>query len=376
MLGTELTIFTLVFREKEQGPAAVAALFIAGALPSIVFSPWAGTIADRFSTRSVIPLFSLIGGIAIFSQTQQLPTWLILILLFISSACGTVVAPTWGKLVRTLAAPEDFSRANGVIQSYFALAMLSGPFVAGYLVTTTGFVWTFLIDGFFTTLIAVMPFLLNVNFKPEKLQPGEKVKVTGGYAQLFNDKFLRALTIMVFAMVLCISVVNVGDIFLLTEQLHANAFIYGLVGAGFALGSLLGGLLAGKLKLSAMTELTVLGAGLGVLSLSGLAVGLAPNYWFVLVIWFFAGMGNAAINSYGVGMMIRAIPMEVQGRTFAAFNGIISTAGIGSQAAAGVILGFVDVRTLFVIAGVLAFTAFATLFPVVFRTQREIIAAA
>jgi MFS family permease len=148
------------------------------------------------------------------------------------------------------------------------------------------------------------------------------------------------------------------------------------VGAGFALGSLLGGLLAGKLKLSAMTELTVLGAGLGVLSLSGLAVGLAPNYWFVLVIWFFAGMGNAAINSYGVGMMIRAIPMEVQGRTFAAFNGIISTAGIGSQAAAGVILGFVDVRTLFVIAGVLAFTAFATLFPVVFRTQREIIAAA
>ena len=30
LLGTELTIFTLVFREKDQGPAAVAALFIVG----------------------------------------------------------------------------------------------------------------------------------------------------------------------------------------------------------------------------------------------------------------------------------------------------------------------------------------------------------
>ncbi len=37
LLGTELTIFTLVFREKDQGPAAIAALFIVGTLPMIIF---------------------------------------------------------------------------------------------------------------------------------------------------------------------------------------------------------------------------------------------------------------------------------------------------------------------------------------------------
>lgn len=369
MLGTEISLFTLVFREKSQGPAAVAALFIAAALPNILLSAWAGTIADRFSTNRVIPLFSVIGGAAILWQTQPHPTWLILLLLFISSTCASVVAPTWSKLTRSLTAEADFSRASGIVQTYFALAMLAGPFVAGFLVSSTGYVWPFIIDGFFTTLIAVMPFVLRVNYTPEKLPAGEKVKSSEGFQHLWANPVLRALTVMVFAMVLCLSVINVGDVFLLTEQLHANAFVYGVVGGGFALGTLLGSVAASKFKVYLKTELRLLGFGLAVLATSGVAVGLAPNYWFVMVVWFLAGLGNATINSYGVGMMIRATPMEIQGRTFAAFNGITSVAGIGAQAAAGVILAFIDVRTLFIVSGFLAFISFITLFPVVVRAQ-------
>jgi MFS family permease len=373
LLGSELTLFTLVFREKEQGPAAVAALFIVGTLPSILMAPVAGTLADRYSTKTLIPIFSLLAGAAVFAQTQKLDTVLILTLLFISNSCASVVAPTWGKLTRTLAAPEDYSRANGVIQTYFSVAMLAGPFIAGSLVASTGFVVTFLIDGIFTTLIALMPFILRVNHIPTDRQEGKKTKLTGGFTHIFQDNFLRALTIMVFAMVLCISVVNVGDVFLLTEKLHADALIYGLVGGCFAVGTLIGSLLFSKIKLSAKQELMVLGGGLGILSLSGVAVGLAQNYWFVMVVWFLAGFGNASINTYGVGMMIRSIPMEVQGRAFAAFNGIISVAGIGSQGFSGVILYTIDVRALFVTAGILAFVSFLCLFPIVYRAQIKVI---
>jgi MFS family permease len=373
LLGSELTLFTLVFREKDLGPGSVAALFIIGTLPAILMAPLAGTLADRYSTRSIIPIFSVVGGVAVFAQTQHLPTWLILTLLFISNSCASVVAPTWGKLTRTLATQEDYSRASGVIQTYFSIAMLTGPFIAGVLVDRTGFVVTFLIDGFFTTFIALMPFILRVNYVPTDRQEGKKTKLTGGFTHIFNDSFLRSLTIMVFAMVLCISVVNVGDVFLLTEKLNANALIYGLVGGCFAVGTLIGSLAAGAIKISPKKELVALSFGLAVLSLSGIAVGLAQSYWFVMVVWFFAGLGNACINTYGVGMMIRAIPMEVQGRAFAAFNGIISVAGIGSQAVAGIILYTIDVRTLFVAAGILACIAFVSLFPIVYREQVKVI---
>jgi len=374
MLGSELTLFTLVFREKEQGPAAVAALFIAGTLPMIIFSPWAGTIADRFSTKQVIPIFSLIGGAAVFCQTQHLATWLILTLLFISNTCASVVAPTWGKLTPTLATKDDIGRAMGTIQTYFSMAMLLGPFVAGLLVSKTGFIATFVIDGIFTTLIAFMPFILKVNHKPEAKEEGEKTKVTEGFIFIFRNKFLRALVIMVFGVVLCMSVINVGDVFLLTNIMKADALIYGLVGGCFAVGTLVCSLIIGARKASPRAELLLLGIGTAVLSLSGLAVGLAPNYWFVMVVWFFAGSANATINTYGVGMMIKAIPHEVQGRAFAAFNAIISIASIGSMSVAGLVIGVFGVREVFITAGILSAISYVILYPTVHIEQSKVIA--
>ena len=375
LLGSELTIFTLVFREKDQGPAAVAALFIVGTLPMILFAPWAGTIADRFSTRTVIPIASVIGGATIFAQSQQLPTYLILTLLFIANTCASVVGPTWGKLTPTLAKKDDIGRAMGTIQSYFSMAGLFGPVVAGFLVAKTGFVVTFLIDGFLTTFIALVPFLINVNHKPQPLEPGEKTSVAAGFKFMMDSPLLRSLVILVFGMVLCMSVVNVGDVFLLTDIMGADSFIYGLVGTGFALGTLIFSAIAGSRKVSPKTELIILGFGMAILSLSGFGVGIAPNYWFIMVVWFIAGMGNATINAYGVGMMIKVTPHEVQGRVFAAFGAIISVASIGSMSVAGYLIGVFGVRNVFVIAGSLAFIAFLVLFPTVYKEQLKLIKA-
>ncbi|MBJ7280386.1 MAG: MFS transporter [Rhodoluna sp.] len=375
LLGTELTIFTLVFREKDQGPAAVAALLIVGTIPVILFSPLAGTIADRFSTRQVIPLASVIGGASIFTLSQPLETWAIWALLFIANSCASVVGPTWGKLTPTLAKKEDIGRAMGTIQSYFSMAGLFGPALAGILVKETGFVATFLIDGFLTTFIAIVPFLIKVNHKPEALKDGEKTDIAQGFKFMMNNPLLRSLVILVFGMVLCVSVVNVGDVFLITNIMGANSFIYGLVGTGFAIGTLLFSSIAGAKKVKPRTELIILGYGMAILSLSGFAVGVAPNYWFIMGVWFVAGMANATINSYGVGMMIKVTPHEVQGRVFAAFGAIISVASIGSMSLAGYLIGAFGVREVFVIAGLLAFIAFVVLFPTVYREQLKLIKA-
>jgi DHA3 family macrolide efflux protein-like MFS transporter len=375
LLGTELTIFTLVFREKEQGPAAVAALFIVGTLPSILFAPISGTIADRFSTRQVIPIASVIGGASIFALSQPLENWAIWLFLFIANSCASVVGPTWGKLTPTLAKKEDIGRAMGTIQSYFSLAGLFGPAVAGILVSQTGFFITFIIDAVVTTFIAFVPFLIKVNHKPEALKAGEKTDIAGGFKFMFQSPLLRSLVILVFGMILCIGVVNVGDVFLVTEILGADAFIYGLVGTAFAVGTLLFSAVAGAKKVKPKTELVILGYGMAILSIAGLAVGLAPNYWVIMVVWFVAGMANATINSYGVGMMIKETPHEVQGRVFAAFGSIIAVASIGSMSVAGLLIGAFGVREVFVISGILAFVAFAVLFPTVYREQTKIIKA-
>jgi MFS family permease len=65
----------------------------------------------------------------------------------------------------------------------------------------------------------------------------------------------------------------------------------------------------------------------------------------------------------------------VQGRVFAAFGSVISVASIGSMSVAGYLIGAFGVREVFVIAGLLAFVAFAVLFPTVYKEQTKIIKA-
>ena len=112
---------------------------------------------------------------------------------------------------------------------------------------------------------------------------------------------------------------------------------------------------------------------MAVLSLMGVAVGLSPNYWVVMVVWFIGGMSNATINSYGVSMMVKETPHEVQGRVFAAFGAVVSVASIGTMSIAGGLIGFFGVREVLVASGALAFIAFLVLFPTVYREQSKII---
>jgi MFS family permease len=373
LLGTELTIFTLVFRDKDFGPAAVAALFIVGTLPMIIFAPWSGTVADKYSTKAVIPIASLIGGAAILAQTLPLDTWAVLALLFVANTCATVVGPTWGKLIPILATKEDLGRAMGTTQTYFSLAGLAGPVVAGFLISQTGFFWTFVIDAVATTFIATVPFLLNVNHQPTKGETGEKTDVAAGFKFLFTNSLLRALVLMIFFMVLAVSVVNVGDVFLITDILGGNAQIYGLVGTGFAIGTLSFSAFAASKKIRQMSELRAVGIGALVLAACTLAVGLAPNYWVVMALWALAGASLAPLNTYGVAMMVKVVPHEVQGRVFAAFGALVSVASIGSMSVAGLLIGALGVREVFVVAGVLSILVVLVLFPSVYREQRKII---
>lgn len=375
-LGTELTIFTLVFREKDQGPLAVALLFIIGTLPMIIFSPWAGTIADRVSTRVAVPIFSVIAGCAVLAQTLQLENWAVFVLLFIANTAASVVGPSWQKLLPVLAAPEDLGRAMGTAQTYFSVAGLLGPSIAGLLVKQTGFFWTFFIDGVATLFIAFVPFLLNINHKPEELKEGETTDIAQGFKFLTGNSLLRSLVIMIFALVLCISIVNVGDVFLITDILGADSLIYGLVGTGFAVGMFLMSAFSSTLKIGLKAQLVIVGAGSICLAACGLLVGVAPNYWVIMGLWFIAGGANAILNTYGVAMMINVVPNEVQGRVFAAFSAITAVASIGSMSMAGFLIDAFGVREIFVISGALSMVAVALLYPSVYREQSKIIAAA
>ncbi|MEY4163942.1 MAG: hypothetical protein RLZZ79_894, partial [Actinomycetota bacterium] len=139
MLGNELTIFALILREKERGAGAVAILFALGTLPLVIFAPWSGYLADRFATKTLVPLAASIQAALVLSLAFISEFWVIGLIIFLSNSFGAVVQTAWATLVPRLSTREDLPRVMGMTQSFFSLAMLAGPAVGGLLVGATGY---------------------------------------------------------------------------------------------------------------------------------------------------------------------------------------------------------------------------------------------
>lgn len=132
----KLLICFLVMRLHDNGASKIY-LPLAGAmltLPFLLFSSWAGHVADRFSKKQVI-IWVKVAEIAImaagFVAFQQRSPRLLLVLLFLMGAQSAFFSPNkYGFLPETLA-PEWLSRGNGQLQMWTFLAIILGTGSAG-----------------------------------------------------------------------------------------------------------------------------------------------------------------------------------------------------------------------------------------------------
>ncbi len=110
MLGSELTVFALVLRERGHGATFVSVLMACGTVSLVVMVPLAGWISDRFSTRQIIPFTSLLQAALIFSIIFQHNMVLLTITIFLSSSCGAIENPSLMALMPTLVTKEDYPK--------------------------------------------------------------------------------------------------------------------------------------------------------------------------------------------------------------------------------------------------------------------------
>ncbi|PYU21821.1 MAG: acyl-[ACP]--phospholipid O-acyltransferase [Acidobacteria bacterium] len=106
-------------------------------MPYVLFSSYAGQIADRVSKRSIIITMKALeialmaaATLAVFSA--QIP--LMLGLLFLEGIHSCFLAPAKEGILPEMLADEDLSRANGLLQLTIYSMIVAGPAAAGFLV--------------------------------------------------------------------------------------------------------------------------------------------------------------------------------------------------------------------------------------------------
>lgn len=370
--GSSLTTFAVVLRDKDAlGPMGISLILLAMMVPTIVFAPLGGLLADKFSTRALQPPLLTIMGLSSASLALGWPHWWTYIALAITASCGVAVGASFNAALPTIAAAEDLPRASGTMQTYSTFGTLFAPALGGILVSSTGYVWPFVIDGISFLVLGAALLGLGINRPGVAHEQGEKLKAMDGLREVWSDNLIRSILILVSVIILTLGVVNVGEVFLVTDELKATPFIYGLVGTAFAVGSILGGVGASTLKVPESKHPRLVVLSMGVLAISILGLAVSWHWWVALVMSFVAGIGNAVLNAYGVGIIIRRSKAETRGRVMAAFGAVANTSSVAASGAGGILIGIFGVRAVLVVGGILSIFVVLLFSPPVLRAGKQ-----
>jgi MFS family permease len=162
----------------------------------------------------------------------------------------------------------------------------------------------------------------------------------------------------------------VGEVFLVIDELGASKFIYGIVGMLFAAGSITGALLTAAIKVDSKYHSRLLVIAIGVLTATVIAFAFTNHWWQAMALSFIAGLGNAGLNAYAIGIVIARAPEAARGRVMAAVGAIITTGSVISTAASGALIAAFDVRSVLLYGGLLAAVIYFVLSPAVLREGR------
>jgi MFS family permease len=251
-------------------------------------------------------------------------------------------------------AGEDLPKAIGMTQAGMTLASILAPPIAGVLAGLYGARVPLLMDAVSFLAVLGAAILLHTQRRPERPPAGAKQR--GGLAIVSRDALLRPLFVLLALFVLLGSMVNVVEVFLVRETLHASTVWYGITGAAFSAGALTGALVAGRAAGSVnLARGFVASTVLLALGLAGL--GLVPAAGWLLPVGFVTGAGNGVLNVTLSSLVMGRAQAGERGRVGALLNGVASGTQLAAFAVSGVLAASLSPRTVFVLAGGLGLLA-------------------
>ena len=352
ILGDQIALFALLFRAKHDlGHIGVALVILAGTVPLVVAAPWAGLLVDSIRTKPIL-LSALMVQLVTCLALAFTHGWWSLVLIAVLAVGTAVLNPAWSALVPSLVANEQLPEATGLQQSWSTLAQIAGPFVGGVLVEVSGLSVPLLIDALSFAVLVVVAFAFGLDRMPAA-RDGARPRGEAflGLVTIWQDRFLRALMVTLCAFVLAISLINVVDLFFVTDTLGASPGAFGAVGAAFGVGMLLTSTTVSRqVGLHRSHERwTVVGCAL--LSIGVATEGFSVSIWQVVVGAFIAGLGNGLANVHVGVLLIRQVAEHLRGRVTAAVGALISASSVVGIIVGGVAATTFDPRAVLLAGG-------------------------
>ncbi|MGD9048113.1 MAG: MFS transporter [Anaerolineae bacterium] len=370
---------------------------ISSALPMLVLGPVAGVFVDRWDRKRTMIVSDILRALLVllclFVRTPD-QVWIYYVVGFLMSSVSRFFFPAQNATLPLIIPDrDDLLAANGLMQIVQTLGLLIGPAIAGFSIALWGEQAAFLVDSatFLISAAAIMTMTVphtTVGRQVTAAAGGELAAVWAelreGVSYLFGNRTMVGVLLCLSVVQLGIGAINVIWVPFMQRTFNMGPEGLGAVdmaqGLGMALGAVTLGFVAARFTKKTLAGWSIIFIG-GMIALIGLSppfslVSLLPGVGSggdlaqmtvgqrllhmpltLLLYSLLLGIALVPAQSALMTMMQLAVPDLKRGRVGSALNALTTAAGLLSMATAALLGEVVQLRMIYVIAGLITSAA-------------------
>lgn len=334
---------TLLVLQLTGSGVALGLLAAAQFGPVLLIGPWAGLVADRSDKRKLLlwvqSLFMLksfvLAGVAFMPSPPLVAVYLLAL------AGGVLTAfdnPARRSFVVEMVPTDKVNNAVSLNSAVMTGSRVVGPALAGLLVMTVGFGWTFVVDGAsYLAVLAGLALMRSSELTPSPVVQRAKGQVRAGLAYVRGMPTLWVPLVMMAAIgTLAFNFQVVVPLFV-TRDLGGSDTTFTVLFSVLSFGSLVGALAVARRTSTTVRRVALCAVAFGA---SMLLLAVAPSQAVAFAVAPLVGMSSIAFMTASTAMVqVEAAP-EMRGRVLA----LQAMVFLGSTPVGGPILGWIAER--------------------------------
>ena len=243
-----------VIQSLDRGPTALGIVLASMSLPLVVFVLAGGVWADRLPRQLVMLVSDVIRALvqatlAVLLLTGAAEVWHLAVLMAIYGTAQAFFQPAATGLVPATISPERLQQANALLGLSRSLAFVVGPAVAGVIAATTNPGIVFAVDAGTFTVSAISLAMLRLS---RSRRAGERqsfiADLKGGWHELVAHTWLWVIIAWAatYLGIVIAPFMTLGPV--IAKESLGGAAAWGMIAAGWGIGTLTGGLIALRWK--------------------------------------------------------------------------------------------------------------------------------
>ena len=345
-----IALYTIILNLTGSG-RDIGLLLVARFLPSVVFGPLSGVVADRFSRRSIMIISDVLRAVVVLGfllvrRADQL--WIIYVLTVFQLGLSTFFEPAKTAAIPSVVSDRELVPANAISAVTWSVMLTLGAAIGGVITGWFGTDVSFILDSLTFVLSAV----LIAGVRLPKRPPREKTKLTISKALGISDTVEAARYVKFRPRVLAALLVKPawglgGGILSLLAVFGERIFPVGKsaatgIGVLFAargIGTAVGPIVARRVSGEGKTRMqNTIGIAFLIGGLFYIAFGSTSSFALALLALGLAHTGGSILWVFSTVLLQRDVEDNFRGRVFAAELALVTLTMAASNYVTGEML--------------------------------------